>query len=464
MGDTPLKPDLNTQPEFPWEDLLLQIEDQRVIPVIGPDLLVVNLDGRDVPLHAHLAATLASELEIAQQGLVDHSDLQQLASYYTARSDRPQRLYSRLKVAMQKLAPTPSRPLQKLAEIRNFNLYVSTTFDGLLADAIDEVRFAGDQKTRRLAHSPHLRVQDLPSGKEDLSTPVVYQIFGPLTSSTDYAVTDEDMLEFINALQSPERRPRLLFDELRNNHLLFIGCSYSDWLSRFFLRTVRNERLSLRHMSEMIADDRTLDDPGLVRFLHYLAVDVYTEGGACTFVDELHRRWMERNPKPTSPSLTRQHNSGAPHMEPDAIFLSYAREDRDAVRKTFQGLESIGLDAWFDESAIEPGDDWDRNIRRNIKNCSLFMPVISRNSAERPEGYFRKEWRWAIDRAQGMDDRFAFIIPIAIDDTGPEAGGIPDFFQTKHWHNLPQGLPDRTFLENTRTLVRGLRMRKAGLR
>ena len=449
--------------QFDWEDLLLQIEDGRVIPVVGPDLLTIRSGQRTSLLNTHLAERFAQELGVERAGLPEELSLQKVALRYIADSGKPQRVYARLKAVMDGLTLAPPEPLRKLAAITDFNLYVSTTFDGLLAKAVDEARYGGSPKTLRLAYSPRLRIQDLPSGKEELDRTVVYQMFGPLSASTDYAVTDEDMLEFVNSLQSAERRPKLLFDELRNNHLLVIGCSYSDWLSRFFIRTVRNERLSLCHMSEIIADDHTPSDSNLVQFLQHCSVEVFLDGGAVAFVDELFRRWKERRPERGDPCVATEAGAAIATMKPDAVFLSYASEDREVVRRTVDGLESVGLDVWFDQRAIESGDDWDREIRRNIKNCSLFLPFISRHSTSRLEGYFRKEWRWAIDRAMGMDERFAFIHPIAIDETQDTADGIPEFFRTKQWHRFPGGSPTPEFLQRARALVRELRLRRAGV-
>jgi hypothetical protein len=37
-------------------------------------------------------------------------------------------------------------------------------------------------------------------------------------------------------------------------------------------------------------------------------------------------------------------------------------------------------------------------IRREIRDCALFIPVISANTASRHEGYFRLEWDLADQR------------------------------------------------------------------
>ena len=151
-------------------------------------------------------------------------------------------------------------------------------------------------------------------------------------------------------------------------------------------------------------------------------------------------------------------------MKADAVFLSYASGDRELVQRTAEGLESVGVDVWFDQRMIQPGEDWDMDIRRNINACSLFVPFISRNSVTRLEGYFRKEWRWAIDRALGMDEQFPFIHPVVIDDTRESIGGTPDYFRGRQWEWFPGGAPTGGFLDRARSLIREVRMRRAGLR
>ena len=60
-----------------------------------------------------------------------------------------------------------------------------------------------------------------------------------------------------------------------------------------------------------------------------------------------------------------------------AVFLSYAREDADAARRLADALRAFGVEVWFDRSELRGGDAWDQRIRRQIKECALFMPIIS---------------------------------------------------------------------------------------
>ena len=111
-------------------------------------------------------------------------------------------------------------------------------------------------------------------------------------------------------------------------------------------------------------------------------------------------------------------------METGSIFLSYASEDRALVRNMKEALEQEGLDVWFDQRELQPGAAWDREIQTNIRRCATFLPFISRQAQRRREGYFRKEWKWASERDEGMDESLRFIQPIVLDDT-PGGADVP---------------------------------------
>ena len=69
-----------------------------------------------------------------------------------------------------------------------------------------------------------------------------------------------------------------------------------------------------------------------------------------------------------------------------AIFLSYASQDADAARCIGDALRAAGLEVWFDQSELRGGDAWDASIRKQIKECALFVPMISASTNARSEG------------------------------------------------------------------------------
>jgi hypothetical protein len=72
-----------------------------------------------------------------------------------------------------------------------------------------------------------------------------------------------------------------------------------------------------------------------------------------------------------------------------AVFLSYASGDAAAAERIATSLRAAGIEVWFDQSELRGGDAWDQSIRKQIKTCALFLPIISRNTHDRDEGYFR---------------------------------------------------------------------------
>jgi hypothetical protein len=69
-----------------------------------------------------------------------------------------------------------------------------------------------------------------------------------------------------------------------------------------------------------------------------------------------------------------------------AVLLSYTSQDAPAARRVCDALRVAGIEVWFDENALQGGDAWDASIRRQIRDCVFFLPLISANTEERGEG------------------------------------------------------------------------------
>jgi TolB-like protein len=140
---------------------------------------------------------------------------------------------------------------------------------------------------------------------------------------------------------------------------------------------------------------------------------------------------------------------------PPTVFLSYASEDRHAAQLIRDALPTLGLEVWYDESALDGGDAWDQKIRRQIRECDYFMPVISAQTETRAEGYFRREWRLAAERTLDMADDHTFLLPVVIDDTREAGARVPEKFLTVQWIRLPGGQPTPALEALCRRLVSG---------
>jgi hypothetical protein len=445
--------------EDAWDDLLNYIEERRVIPIIGPDLLRVQTDTGLRPLYEWLAEKLAVRLSVDVVGLPRPLTLNDVLCCYLGQRGRREEAYTRLRSIMREVQFEPPLALRQLAQITDFDLFVTTTFDPLLENAINLERYGGQTTADVIAYAPN-RVADLPVERSELQRTVVYHLLGRLSASPTYVVSDEDMLEFICALQSEHLTPEKLFHELEHNHLLLIGSDFSNWLARLFLRMAKRKRLSdPRDVSEVFADDHTMQDGRLVSFLQQVSVRTRVYGGAEAFVAELHQRWSARQRPAAGASgagfAPQRFLPPSREMPENAIFISYAREDLPAVQRLKAAMDAAGLTTWFDLDRLEGGDDYDRKIRANISRCSFFVPVISANTQRRHEAYFRREWSYAVDRARNIAEGGVFMLPVCIDDTPEAAALVPEQFKAVHIVRVPGGEPPQEFLRRLRELSGG---------
>lgn len=442
--------------EDAWDDLLNYIEERRVIPIVGPELLRVETETGPRAFHDWLAEKLAARLNVDTAQLPQPLSLNDVVCWHVASRGRREEPYTRLRSILREANFEPPLALRRLAEITDFDLYVTTTFDGYLEQAINEARFSGAPSTEVISYAPN-RIADLSVDRQRMTRPVVYHLLGRVSASPTYVISDEDTLEFMCALQSEHLTPERLFHELENNHLLLIGSNFSNWLVRLFLRMTKRRRLSdPRDVGEVLADDHSLRDERLMSFLQQVSLRTRVYAGAEDFVLELHRRWIERNRggRPSSGAVTQPARLLAPALEmPDnAVFVSYAREDLAAVQRLKSTLDQAGITVWFDLERLESGDDYDRKIQRNIARCAYFVPIVSANTERRIEAYFRREWSYAIDRSRNMADGAVFILPVCIDDTLEASARVPDKFKAAHFTRLPGGDGAGGFAERLRRL------------
>lgn len=423
-----------------WNELLAFVDAKSVIPVIGPELAIVEFEGRREPYQRVLARQLALRLKLPN--LSEPPSLHEVVSAYLVRPGaKRQGIYRELGDIASKLQVAIPEPFLQLAGIRDLNLFTSFCTDNLLAQALNQVRFGGRAETHERAFTPN-EASDLPTGERE--APLVYGLFGRMSVLPKYVVAEEDMIEWITALQIPEKRPEQLFDELGKNHLLFLGCNFPDWLMRFILRTTKNSKLSSeRGFSEYFVNETANATAPLVTFLSSFSreTQVLAED-PIAFVAEFARRWHERNGHQADGSAGKSPEPAkiADTMPPGSLFISYASEDRVAALRLASDLQAAGLPVWLDRQQLDWGSDYTARIRTAIDQCGLFLPVLSQ-TAEQRTGFYRKEWAWAAERnLEFTGSTVSFLFPLVIDETAAfTSNEIPASFKSRHIEKAPAG-------------------------
>lgn len=97
------------------------------------------------------------------------------------------------------------------------------------------------------------------------------------------------------------------------------------------------------------------------------------------------------------------------------VFFCHASEDKPQVRKLYKQLTKDGIDIWFDEERLLPGQDWDLEISRALRSAHAIIVCLS-NQFVNKEGYVQKEIKKAFAIAEEKPDGELFIIPVRLED------------------------------------------------
>lgn len=465
-----------------WNSLLEAIEFHRVVPIVGPELSVIECDGERMTLYDAVARELIRELEWTDETPPAGSSLETVVRQYLRDPDNePRRLYFSVHkiVNRAKAWPTPE-PLRQLASVFHFDVFVTISFDSLLEQAVNEVRFGGVDKTLTRIYSiarPLGEDDDLPLAykaeyKEDdvvPASPAVYHLFGKAGPvENDYTLREEDLLHFCQRLQSGDRRPSNLFDLLNGRDLLLLGSGFPGWLTRFFLTTAKQGLMFSGFprplKSGILADRLSPSDEQLILFLERNDAVLYPEDSV-QFVAELSRRWKERFPEGTGPTPSADAVAPAPNtaeVRENQIFISYAREDQKQAEAICDALSAKNLKVWLDRSVLKPGSEFRPEIEQAIRQCSVFVPVLSRNAISATSRRFLfREWHEALDTAKEWMPGSRFLQPVIVDDLRPDELASFPAFKDVDIVSLENGrVPDR-FVASMIETIRGRRS-KAG--
>jgi hypothetical protein len=67
------------------------------------------------------------------------------------------------------------------------------------------------------------------------------------------------------------------------------------------------------------------------------------------------------------------------------IFLSYSHKSKRLAHELKEGLEAFDFDVFLAHEDIKPSKPWRREIRQNLRNCQVFIPLLTK-------GFLESEW------------------------------------------------------------------------
>jgi len=111
------------------------------------------------------------------------------------------------------------------------------------------------------------------------------------------------------------------------------------------------------------------------------------------------------------------------------IFLCYASQDKPFVQALYDMLSRAGFKPWLDEKDLLPGQDWQLEIRKSVRNSHVAIVCLSQNCVNK-RGFVQKEIRYALDTADELPEGKIFIIPLKIEDCD-----VPERLRHLQWLN-----------------------------
>jgi MinD-like ATPase involved in chromosome partitioning or flagellar assembly len=109
--------------------------------------------------------------------------------------------------------------------------------------------------------------------------------------------------------------------------------------------------------------------------------------------------------------------SSQPTEQPLRIFLCHSSNDKPEVRALYQRLNAEDwIDPWLDEEKLLPGQDWNLEIEKAVRESDVVIVCFSNMSVSK-EGYVQKEIKHVLDNALEKPEGTIYIIPLRLNES-----------------------------------------------
>jgi hypothetical protein len=109
-----------------------------------------------------------------------------------------------------------------------------------------------------------------------------------------------------------------------------------------------------------------------------------------------------------------------------------------------------GINPWLDEAKLLPGENWDYEITKAVKDTDVVIVCLSKNAVCK-EGYVQKEIKRALDVADEKPEGTIFVIPLKLEECN-----VPERLSRWQWVNYYEN-------DSFNRLIKSLRKRAEDL-
>ncbi|HEY6249631.1 MAG TPA: TIR domain-containing protein [Candidatus Angelobacter sp.] len=136
------------------------------------------------------------------------------------------------------------------------------------------------------------------------------------------------------------------------------------------------------------------------------------------------------------------------------VFLCHSKHDKQAVERIARNLVQIGLQPWFDNWNLIPGEPWQEGIEEALDSCGTCAVFLG------PAGigpWQNEEVRAALDRRVTERNRNFRVIPVLLPGaSGVQSARLPAFLARATWVEFVRGIDDGDALQRLVCGIRGV--------
>ncbi len=408
-----------------WDLLVQSIRDRECVLVLGPTASAHPDDPNGLPLSVSLARQLANSLSQSTKPQSTNSsnpleeqikatdDLGAIAELYLHRCEpnSSAKLRRRVKDFYRPLQNLTTPLHRDLAQMR-FPLCINATHDHFLINALreDTTCKCHEDDYDYTNQNPGLRREAFPANGDV----TVYNLFGSIDGINSMVLSETDLLKFlVNVTKNTPEVDAYVIDRLREcGSILFLGFEFHRWYARILWHVLSSER-DKRDIPLFAGRDQRFRNEATGAFFQLNEKLTFFDWSPPAFVAELKKRLgtLGHDTPPPKPLTV----SNRPDDRRPTVFICHKSEDKPAVRRITDFLNSRQIDVWMDERSLRGGDRWENAIETVISNAANYFLLLASPRLMEGRSYCFKEIGQALDvRSQYRPD-WLFIIPTILD-------------------------------------------------
>jgi hypothetical protein len=93
------------------------------------------------------------------------------------------------------------------------------------------------------------------------------------------------------------------------------------------------------------------------------------------------------------------------------VFISHSGQDSRWAEAFAASLKRGGADAWLDRVSLQPGDGFERELERALRDSDLFVALVGPENVDSPDLNFE------LGAALGMGKRVVGVVPHDFDES-----------------------------------------------